>query len=66
LSLDLASFILILLYVQFEHSYEKCHPKAENIYRINIEQNRSDKHFAPSHSPVSLAPVYHLLREISR
>lgn len=39
LAVGLAGFILILLYVNYEMSYEKWNPNAANIYRIDEEKN---------------------------
>jgi len=37
LSIGLATFILIVLYVKFEFSYDKYHANADNIYRVAAE-----------------------------
>lgn len=34
LSIGMASFILILLFVRYEMSYDRYHDKAERIYRV--------------------------------
>lgn len=39
LAVGLAGFILILLYVNYEMSYEKWNPNAAHIYRIDEEKN---------------------------
>jgi len=41
LALGLACFILILLYVNFEMSFDKYHANAENIYRVVIKHGGS-------------------------
>jgi putative ABC transport system permease protein len=52
LSVGLAMFILILLFVGYEFRYEKHHLNAERIYRLVIEQNLGDRVFTAS-SPFS-------------
>jgi len=55
LSIGLAAFTLILLFVQYEFRYEKHHVNAGRIYRLVIEQNLGDRVFFSSNSPVPLA-----------
>lgn len=55
LSVGLACFILVLLFVQYEFRYEKHHVNAERIYRLIVEQNLGDRVFRASSSPVPLA-----------
>jgi putative ABC transport system permease protein len=62
LSVGLAMFILILLFVGYEFRYEKHHQNAERIYRLVIEQNLGDRIFTASSSPVPLAEA--LKREL--
>jgi putative ABC transport system permease protein len=62
LSVGLAMFILILLFVGYEFRYEKHHQNAERIYRLVIEQNLGDRVFTASSSPVPLAEA--LKREL--
>ncbi|MGB7296920.1 MAG: ABC transporter permease [Candidatus Aminicenantales bacterium] len=59
LSVGLAMFILILLFVGYEFRYEKHHRNAERIYRLVIEQNLGDRVFTASTSPVPLAEALH-------
>ncbi len=59
LSVGLAAFILILLFVQYEFRYEKHHVNAERIYRLVIEQDLGDRIFRASSSPVPLAEALH-------
>jgi len=40
LSVGIAATILILLYIQFEISYDKFHLIADNIYRVSIKQKK--------------------------
>ncbi len=58
LALGLASCIFILLYVQFEHSYDNYHKDAERTYRVRI-QLRSE-FFNADYPMVSfrIAPAY--------
>ncbi len=59
LSVGLACFILILLFIQYEFRYEKHHVNAKRIYRLVIEQNLGDRVFRASSSPVPLAEALH-------
>ena len=62
LSIGLAAFTLILLFVQYELRYEKHHVNAERIYRLVVEQNLGDRVFQANNVPVPLAEA--LRREI--
>jgi putative ABC transport system permease protein len=62
LSVGLAMFILVLLFVGYEFRYEKHHQNAERIYRLVIEQNLGDRVFVASSSPFPLAEA--LRREL--
>ena len=55
LSVGMACFILVLLFVQYEFRYEKHHINAERIYRLIVEQNLGDRVFRANSSPVPLA-----------
>ena len=55
LSVGLAAFTLILLFVQYESRYEKHHVNAGRIYRLIIEQDLGDRIFRSANSPVPLA-----------
>jgi len=57
LSVGMACFVLILLFVQYEFSYERHHELANRIYRVNVEQHRPDSVFRAQTSPVPLAPT---------
>jgi putative ABC transport system permease protein len=59
LSVGLAAFILILLFVRYEFRYEKHHVNAARIYRLIIEQDLGDRIFRASTSPVPLAEALH-------
>jgi len=62
LSIGLAAFTLILLFVQYEFRYEKHHVNAGRIYRLVVEQNLGDRVFQANNVPVPLAEA--LRREI--
>jgi len=62
LCIGLTCFILILLYVQYEFSYDRQHVRGERIYRVFVDQRTSGRQSATSHSPVPLAP--RVLREL--
>ncbi len=55
LSVGLAAFALILLFVQYDLRYEKHHQNAGRIHRLVIEQNLGDRVFRSPNSPVPLA-----------
>ncbi len=59
LSVGMACFVLILLFVQYEFSYESQHELADRIYRVNVEQHRPDSVFRAQTSPVPLAETLH-------
>ena len=42
LSIAIACCFLLLFWIRFELSYEKCYPGSERIYRIMEEENRTD------------------------
>ena len=62
LSVGLAAFTLVLLFVQYEFRYEKHHLNAGRIYRLIIEQNLGDRVFLANMVPVPLAEA--LRREV--
>lgn len=65
LSVGMACFILILLFVQYEFSYENHHEQADRIYRVHVEQHRPDGVFRTRTSPVPLAKtLYEELPEV--
>ncbi len=55
LSVGMACFLLILLFSQYEFSYEQHHENADRIYRVNVEQQLTDRVFRAKSSPVPLA-----------
>lgn len=65
LSVGMACFLLILLYSQYEFSYEQHHENADRIYRVNVEQQLTDRVFRAQTSPVPLAEaLYNELPEV--
>jgi len=54
MSVGLACFILVLLFVRYEFRYEKHHVNAERIYRLIVEQNLGGGVFQAASSPVPL------------
>jgi len=65
LSVGMACFTLILLFSQYEFSYESHHQNADRIYRVNVEQQLTDQVFRARSSPVPLAEaLYNELPEV--
>jgi len=58
LAIGLTCCLLILLWVQDELSYDKFHQHAENIYRIEQEQNYSGRLYHVNVTPYLCAPVW--------
>jgi len=54
LAVGLACFILVILYVRYEFSYESQHTNADNIYRINVVQQHPKGAFRLNNSMVPL------------
>ncbi len=46
LAIGVTTCALILMYVRYENSYDDFHPKAEQIYRLNIEGKLGDNQFS--------------------
>lgn len=55
LSIGLAGFIMILMYANYERSYDSWNPEADNIYRISIRWGVDQDEF--SSSQAELAPA---------
>jgi putative ABC transport system permease protein len=55
LSVGLACFMLVVLFIQYEFRYEKHHDNASRIYRIIVTQNLGDGVFNSTYSPVPLS-----------
>jgi putative ABC transport system permease protein len=65
LSVGMACFLLILLFSQYEFSYEQHHENADRTYRVNVEQQLTDRVFRAQTSPVPLAEtLYNELPEV--
>jgi putative ABC transport system permease protein len=46
LSVGLASFLFIVLFVRHELSYDKFHPEADRLYRVGINFDNGDRYWA--------------------
>ena len=57
LSVGIACFMLILIYVQNERSYDRHFKKTDRIYRLNVEYNIGDKIDTYANVPRPLAPT---------
>lgn len=55
LAVGLAAVILLLLYIQYEISYDRFHEKADRIYRVAIEEKESRR--LGIATPAPLAPL---------
>ncbi|MFC2152391.1 ABC transporter permease [Bacteroidota bacterium] len=55
LSIGIASFILILLYVQHEFSYDKFFKNSDRLYRVGLKYNIDGVEFHSALNPVPLA-----------
>jgi len=60
LAIGIAACILILLYVQFEISYDKFHENSDRIYRVNLFAVLSDNEF---NTPTTSAPLAETMKE---
>jgi len=60
LSIGLAAFIFILLYVRDEITYDKYNVKHERIYRIESDFNISNRHDIFAIVPVPMGPAFKL------
>ncbi len=57
LAFGMACFILILLYVRYELSYESHHIKADSVYRVNVIQQHPNGEYKTQSSMVPLGPA---------
>jgi putative ABC transport system permease protein len=58
LSIGLTVFFLLFLYARYESSYDRFFPKAENTYRIQIEQLQDNRRqFSKATSTYSIGPL---------
>jgi len=55
ITVGITCFILILLFIQHEFSYDKFHDNAENLYRVNLRYNIGVNKFDEALGPVPLA-----------
>ena len=62
LAIGMAAFILILIWVQDELSYDRFHENADQIYRINTEDTSGGKTFLLAGSPAPLGQA--LMEEV--
>lgn len=54
LAVGMACFVLVILYIRYEFSYESFHKNADNIYRVNVVHNHPKGVYRLSHSMVPL------------
>ena len=59
LAVGMACIILILLYVNYEFSYEKHNSNANRVYRIYVEHTDLDEVYRVSSTPVPLVETLH-------
>ena len=59
LAVGMACLILILLYVDYEFSYESHNPNADRVYRIYVEHMDVDEVYRVQSTPVPLAKALH-------
>jgi putative ABC transport system permease protein len=58
LTIGLTVFFLLFLYVRYENSYDRFFPKAENVYRIQVEQLQDNRRqFNKATSTYSIGPL---------
>ncbi len=57
LSLGLTCSVLLLLYINYEFSYDRYHRQSEQIYRIATNANIKDDYFSLATTPAPLGPV---------
>ena len=55
LAIGITCFILIILYVQYEYSFDKFHEKSDRIYRIAHRGQIIDNEVAGAHNPAALS-----------
>ncbi|MCF7826972.1 MAG: ABC transporter permease [Candidatus Marinimicrobia bacterium] len=57
LAIGVTTCILILMYVNYERSYDDFHPNANNIYRLNLEGKLGDNSFRMTNSTAQAGPT---------
>ena len=59
LAIGMACGILILLFVQFELSYDRFHEKKDRIYRVAVKAMIGDSRIAQTHTPAILTQTFY-------
>jgi putative ABC transport system permease protein len=57
LAIGVTTCILILMFVEYEESYDSFHPNAENIYRLNLDGKLGDNEFRMTYSTAPAGPT---------
>ena len=57
LAIGVTTCILILMFVRYEKSYDRFHPNAENIYRLNLQGKLGDNSFSMTNSTAPAGPT---------
>ena len=57
LAVGLAGFILLMLHVSYEKSYDMFHSKADRIFRVAVSADIADMDWQMVHTPAVLAPL---------
>ncbi|MBN1273927.1 MAG: ABC transporter permease [Candidatus Aminicenantes bacterium] len=59
LAVGMACFVLILLYVRYEFSYEENNHQASHVYHIYVEHTKTDEIYRVRSTPVPLVEALH-------
>src|SRR6202044_1746005 len=57
LAVGMTAFLLILMYVTFELSYDKFHEKADQVYRLNVDIKSANDVIKTSWSSAPMGPA---------
>ncbi len=57
LAIGVTTCILILMFVRYESSYDRYHPEADNIYRLNLEGKLGNDSFTMTNSTAPAGPT---------
>src|SRR5471032_2894405 len=57
LAVGMSAFLLILMYVTFELSYDKYHAKADQVYRLNVDIKSANDVMKLSQSSAPMGPT---------
>ncbi|MEO6851969.1 MAG: ABC transporter permease, partial [Mucilaginibacter sp.] len=57
LAIGMSAFLLILMYVTFELSYDKYHAKADQVYRLNVDIKSANDVMKLSQSSAPMGPT---------